>query len=101
MKWRNFTCGDLYEGVAQKLDLESTKKKRSPHPVYWYTLDDRRVLRVTLPNWHGGSQAISTGFLQQIKRSLRLTTRQFEDLVNCPLTVEEYEQIVREQRCSS
>ena len=98
MKWRNFTCKALDEGIARKLDLEPTKKRRrSPHPVYWYVLDDRKVLRVTLPNRHGGSGSISTGFLQQIKKSLRLTNRQFEDLVNCPLTVEKYEQIVRER----
>jgi len=96
MKWRSFTYRDIYKGVAGKLDLEPSKtKRRSPHPVYWYVLDGRRVIRVTLPNRHGGSGAISTGFLQQIKRSLRLTTREFEDLVECPLSAEDYEQIAR------
>jgi hypothetical protein len=98
MKWRNFTCDELYKGIAHKLDLEQSEtRQRSPHPVYWYVLDGRKVLRITLPNRHGGAEAISTGFLQQIKRSLRLTTRQFEDLVSCLLTAEEYEQITRKQ----
>ncbi len=51
----------------------------APHPVYWYYLDGRKVLRVTLPNLHSGSGSISTGFLNQIKNSLRLNMREFED----------------------
>ena len=40
---------------------------------------------------------VSLGFLQQIKRDLRLTTGQFEDLVNCPLDAEEFAHIIRKQ----
>ncbi len=95
MKWKSITAKHLKK-VVKKLPLEQTqKKRRSPHPVYWYYLDGRKVLRVTLPNLHGGSGSISTGFLNQIKNSLRLNMREFEELVECPLTTEDFEAIVR------
>jgi hypothetical protein len=97
-RWKNLTVSDLEQGLVGKLSLEpSTTKRRAPHPVYWYVLGGKRELKVKLPNVHGGSGAISVGFLQQIRKSLRLTNRQFEDLVNCPLCADEFEALVREQ----
>ena len=97
MKWRNITAGDLIK-VAHKLSLElSQAKRRSPHPIYWYCLDGKQVLRITLPNIHGGSGSISTGFLKQIQNNFRLNSRQFEDLTECPLGAEEFEKIIREK----
>lgn len=95
MKWQNITASDL-RFIVVKLSLApSQSQRRSPHPVYWYYLDGKKTLRVTLPNLHGGSRSVSTGFLHQIRNSLKLTTPQFADLVECPLTPEEYESIVR------
>ena len=97
MKWRNITARDL-ERVVNKLSLEpSITIRRGPHPAYWYCLDGKKELRITMPNIHGGSGSISTGFLKQIQNNLRLNTQQFEDLVECPLKVEEFERIVREK----
>jgi hypothetical protein len=97
MKWQNITARDLRE-IVGKLSLEQTQaKRRSPHPVFWYYLDGKKELRVTLPNIHGGAGSVSTGFLQQIKRSLRLSNREFEELVDCPLTAEEFETLLRER----
>jgi hypothetical protein len=96
MKWRNITVKQL-EKVVGKLSLMPSKtKRRAPHPVYWYYLDGKKLLRVTIPNSHGGAGSISTGFLKQIQNSLHLNTQQFEDLAECPLTPEEYEKIVRQ-----
>jgi len=50
-----------------------------------------------LPNLHGGSKSVSTGFIKQIQNSLRLDTHQFEDLTECPLTADEYEAIIRDK----
>ena len=95
MKWRNITAGDLVK-LAYKLSLEPSQAKRhSPHPVYWYCLDGKKVLRITMPNIHGGAGSISTGFLKKIQNSFRLNSRQFEDLAECPLSAEEVEKIIR------
>ena len=94
MSWQNITAKDLQK-VVRKLSLERGAGKRSAHPVYWYYLDGKKTLRVTLPNIHGGSSAVSTGFLDHVRENLRVTRPQFVNLVDCPLSAEEYEQIVR------
>ena len=81
--------------IIVKLSLEPGQAKRLPHPVYWYYLDGRKQLRVTMPNQHGGAGTLSTGFIKSIQDNLKLTTRQFEELVDCPLSAAEYETIVR------
>lgn len=97
MNWRNITAKDLGK-VAAKLSLEPSKSsRRSPHPVFWYMLDGKKTLRITMPNVHGGSGSMSTGFLKQIQNSLHLNISQFEDLAECPLTPEEFEKIIREK----
>ena len=97
MKWRNITAANL-GNVIKKLSLQSSQsKRRAPHPVYWYYLDGKKTLRITLPNVHGGAKSISTGFLKQIQNNLRLDTRQFEDLAECPLNAEGYEAIIRDK----
>ncbi len=97
MKWRTITVADLGK-VIKKLSLQSSQSnRRAPHPVYWYCLDGKKILRLIMPNTHGGSKSISTGFLKQIQNNLRLDTRQFEDLTECPLSAEEYEAIIRDK----
>ncbi len=94
MKWRNFSHKDSLK-VIGKLSLEPGQAKRSPHPIYWYYLDGKKQLRVTMPNQHGGAGSLSTGFIKSIQDSLKLTTRQLEDLVDCPLTAENFEILIR------
>lgn len=97
MKWKNTSTRDLRK-VIRKLDLEPTiTKRRSPHPVYWYYLDGKKVLRITFPNIHGGSGGISIGFIKQIINNLKLSAVEYEDLVDCPLTANTFEHIVRKR----
>lgn len=97
MKWNNIKSSD-FPKVIRKLSLEqSNTKRRGDHPVYWYKFNGKKILRVTLPNEHGGSESMSSGFLQRIKKMFHLTTRQFEDLVECPLTANDFENILREK----
>jgi hypothetical protein len=93
MKWSNFSYYDSRE-VIRKLALEKTQA-RSHDEVYWYYLDGKKQLRVTMPNRHGSSKSLSTGFIKSIRDDLLLSTREFEDLVDCPLTAEKFEEIVR------
>lgn len=94
MKYPNVAAKD-FRRVIRKLSLEETTAERGKHPVYWYILDGKKTLRVTLPNTHGGSGALSTGFLNQIRNSLRLSGGQLVDLIECPLSADEYAEIVR------
>jgi hypothetical protein len=94
MSWQNIKSKDL-DNLVRKLALEITPHRRAPHDTYWYRVDGKRVLKVTLPNIHGGSGSISSGFLHNIRNNLKLSTNQFEDLVECPLSAQEYEKIIR------
>ena len=95
MRWLNITTKQL-EAIVGKLSLDPPKsRRRAPHPVYWYCLDGKKTLRVTLPNIHGGSGSVSPPFLSRIRDNLKLDSGQFEDLVECPLTAEDFERIIR------
>lgn len=92
MKWSNFSYNDS-RTIIKKLKLEKTDAN-SRDEVYWYSVNGKKITRITMPNRHKGG-SISTGFITQIRKALRLDTRQFEDLVDCPLTAEEFEELMR------
>lgn len=92
MKWSNFSHSDSRK-VIRKLKLEQTDAN-SRDEVYWYYVNGKKILRVTMPNKHSTS-SLSRGFITQIRMSLKLNTRQFEDLVDCPLSPEQYEELIR------
>ncbi|VAW42120.1 hypothetical protein MNBD_CHLOROFLEXI01-2910 [hydrothermal vent metagenome] len=94
MRWKNIKARDL-QILIGKLDLKDGKNRSAPHRKYWYYLDGKKHHRITLPNIHGGSGSISTGFLQKIRNQLSVTNPQFIDLINCPLSAKEYEKIIR------
>ncbi len=94
MKYPNVAAKD-FAPVIRKLSLEEAPGKRGKHPVYWYLLDGKKTLRITLPNTHGGSHTLTPGFLKQIRDALRLSGDQLVDLIECPLSAEEYAAIVR------
>ncbi len=95
--WSNLTAKDLYKGVVNKLSLESTGKRRAREPIYWYLMDEKRQLKVAMPNIHGGSGSMTIGYLKQIRKALKLSTREFEELVDCLLTAKDFETIIRER----
>jgi|GEM_PF-1813886 len=95
--WKNLTANDLYKGIVRKLSLEPTKSKRGREPIYWYLLDGKKALRISMPNLHGGSGSITTGYLKQIRMALKLKTREFEELVDCVLKAEGFEAKIRDR----
>jgi hypothetical protein len=96
-KWSNLTAKDLKKGIVQKLSLERTDSKRGREPIYWYLLDGKKQFHIAMPNIHGGSGSVSIGYLKQIRMALRLETKEFEDLANCPLKAKDYEKIIRDK----
>jgi hypothetical protein len=92
VKWSNFSYDDSSR-VIKKLDLTKTDAN-SRDEVYWYWLDGKKAARVIMPNRHSRS-SLSSGFITNIRHNLKLTTREFEDLVDCPLTAEQYAELFR------
>lgn len=92
MKWSNFSHSDA-RTVIRKLKLELTDAN-SRDEVYWYRVNGKKIHRITMPNKHSKS-SLSTGFITQIRKALELDTRSFEDLVDCHLSAEAYEELMR------
>lgn len=93
MKWSNFSYDDSRR-VIKKLELRKTSAN-SRDEIYYFYIDGKPQLRVSMPNNHGGSGSLSTGFIKQIRANLRLDTRDFERLVECSLSAAKYEEHVR------
>lgn len=90
----NLTSKEINQIVPKKLELKNVHQGRERYGEFW--LDGKFQFHVTLPNIHGGTTALSTGFLKQLRKSTFLTTQQYFDLVKCPLTGERYIEIIRE-----
>ena len=88
----NISHGELTRALEGKVGLQfRTGRERNA----WYVLDGKRVLRVTAPKTHKG--AVLPGTADQIRKNLKLTTPQFKDLIACPISGPDYEQIIRDK----
>ncbi|MFH1523738.1 MAG: hypothetical protein ABIF04_02130 [Chloroflexota bacterium] len=94
----NLTANDIIANVTKKLNLINIQGTREQHGDYW--LDGKFEFKVTMPNQHGGSGAISTGFLKVCRNSVFLSAPQYADLVRCPMSDKDYEKIIREKIAS-
>jgi len=61
----------------------------------WYVASGKKRFRVTAPKIHKGD--VPPGTLGSIRNQIRLTTPQFADLIRCPMTGSDYEQLVRKK----
>jgi len=60
----------------------------------WFKKDDKKICRITVPK---GRKRIGKGLYRSMARQLNLTTGQFDELLECPLTKYEYEKILYEK----
>ena len=96
MKWQNLTAKEL-RNIPDKLNLQD--ERETTHYYGWYVLDGKKSHRICLPNIHGGRiKSISPNFLQQVRRSLKLTPEEMVDLAICPMTGEDYDALMRVKR---
>jgi predicted RNA binding protein YcfA (HicA-like mRNA interferase family) len=87
MKYR-----EVASTLEEKLGLDFRQgKDRSA----WFVFEGKKRLRVTVPKTHSGDLAIGT--LTAIRKQLTLATGQFLDLVRCPMTGTDFEQVVRQK----
>jgi hypothetical protein len=87
----NYAYRDLKRGIAKlPLDFREGKERNA-----WYTLDGRAMFPVQSPKVHSGN--VPFGTINAIRQQLHLTTPQFQDLIACPLSAQEYEVLIREK----
>ena len=60
----------------------------------WYILDGKKVCRITVPK---GKKKIPKGTYQSMAKQLKLTTDQFDNLLDCPLDNQGYIKILKGQ----
>ena len=87
IKYRELT-GAL-EGKV-KLDFRHGKERNA-----WFVLDGEKRLRVTAPKEHSGNVPVGTA--KAIRKQLKLTTSQFLELVACPMTGEDFRDLIRQK----
>lgn len=59
----------------------------------WYLHGGKKIVRITLPHIHRGD--IPKGTLNNIKNQTRLSSREFEELVDCTMSDADYETALR------
>jgi hypothetical protein len=60
----------------------------------WFIKDEKKICRVTVPR---GRKKIGPFLYGSMAKQLKLTTRQFDDLLDCPLKKHGYERILNKQ----
>lgn len=61
----------------------------------WFYSNNQKILRVTIPK---GRDELKIGTQNSIRDKLRLSSADFDDLINCPLRLEDYIDILKEKR---
>ena len=92
MRWRNCRLP-----VRAKRDVEAAVKKKGfrvdEGDHYWFFYWTTGGLKTTIrtKTSHGSTKDLGDGLLKEMARQLRISKGQFLDLVDCPLTREQYE----------
>lgn len=95
MGYLNLSAKQIYRSVPKKLHLENLRSNREQYGDYH--LDGKFQFMVKIPNIHGGSGAVTPGLLKMCRESVRLSTKDYANLVRCPMTGEDYDQLIRER----
>lgn len=95
MSTQNLSVKQINQNVPKKLKLVNLRSTRERHGDYY--LDGKFQFRVTLPNEHGGSGAISPGWLRVCRESVFLSAMEYANLVRCPMESDDYEKLIRER----
>ena len=87
MQIKKSEIGKLFKKL--KLEVRSTK-----HRYGWFTFEGRKVLRVHYSHGRGNIPGRVT---DKIRSQLKLGQKDFKELINCPLSLEGYEAILKDK----
>jgi len=89
MKNTNFHTKDVKTICENKLDIEFRSGKEFNG---WFRLDGKKVARITVPK---GRKPIPKKTYKSMAMQLKLLVNEFDDLLECPISKEKYEQILK------
>jgi hypothetical protein len=87
MQIKKNEIGKLFKKL--KLEVRSTK-----HRYGWFTFEGRKVLRVHYSHGRGNIPGRVT---DKIRSQLKLGQKDFKELLNCPLSLDGYEAILKDK----
>ncbi len=82
---------DVKKICEKKLDINFRKGKEFNG---WYVLNGKKTARITIPK---GRKPIPEKTYKSMAKQLKLNLAQFDDLLDCPLSSQEYLKIVKAQ----
>ena len=85
----NFSISDVQGLLEGKLHL---KPRKTGERNYWFYLDGRKCLRVTLPQGRG---PLKRGTSNSIVNQLKLCKNQFREYVSCKNDLRDFENTIR------
>lgn len=88
MKNTQFHTKDVKSTCERKLQIEFRASKEYNG---WYIFNGKKAARITIPK---GKKPIPPKTYKSMANQLCLTVKEFDELLNCPLTGEEYEKIL-------
>lgn len=80
------------EKIFKKLDL---KVRSTGHKYGWLIVKDKKILRV---HYSHGKGDIPNKIVNKIRGQLKLSQKDFIELINCPLTLEDYINLLKQKR---
>jgi hypothetical protein len=88
MQNTNYHTKDVKETCESKLKIKFRKAKEFNG---WYKLNNKKTARITIPK---GRKPIPAKTYQTMAKQLKLTTEQFDSLLECPLTGAKYKKLI-------
>lgn len=83
------------EKVIKSLLKKGFSQNTTHHKFYEYYLDGKQVLYTKVS--HGANHDLNKSLIGQMSRQCKLNKKDFTNLVNCPLSKEKYEEIIRKK----
>lgn len=84
-----YNCHDIYRRCKKK--LKSMTFEDGKHIVGRYYINGAQKSWITIPK---GRKPVTPGTYASMARQLKLNVAQFDDLLECPLSIKDYEKIL-------
>lgn len=88
--------------VRAKRDVEASLKTKGfrqgegDHHWFIYWTSDGKKTTIRTKTSHGATKDLGDGLLTQMARQVRTSKGQFLDLIDCPMTRDQYEDLLRQ-----
>lgn len=93
MKNNSYNTHEVKTICENKLSIDFPNRK-SPEFNGWFKHGNKKIARITIPK---GRKSIPPKTYKSMSKQLKLNVEQFDDLLDCPLDLDMYLEILRDQ----